>query len=207
MIVGQMALFRFPFWESTLCDLMKYVDTLYLRFDGLLGDREILNNLDRVCGDKLKDVYISKTPWNTWMWREEMIRMLDSVKPEIVICPDEDEIFGKGIIRDIEELKRSKHRQMAFAYQYPMPSEDNFIYKDKPLPSKPHVKMYKWEKGLTFIPYIGRARITNYGKEYVLGKSKMLHYCFWNKEIRKLKLRNTAIKMKWVKEQYEKTRI
>jgi len=200
-IVGQIALFRFPLWEDMLRDLMKYVDALYLRFDGLLGDREILNNLDHVCGDKLKDVYVSKKRWNGWIWREEMIRMLDVVKPEMVMCPDEDEMFDKNIIKDIEVFKQRKDKQMAFVYKYPMPTEGRIVYGHKPLPSKAHVKLYKWKKGLTYFPYLGRARITNYGKKYILGKAEMLHYCYYTEEMRNSKLRNTKEKEKWIKKQ------
>ena len=38
MIVGQMALCKFPMWQMCLDDLLKYCDRLYLRFDKINGD-------------------------------------------------------------------------------------------------------------------------------------------------------------------------
>jgi hypothetical protein len=127
-----------------------------------------------------------------------MVRMLDDVKPEIVLVPDEDEEFGPYLELDIERLRRSKYPQMAFAYEYPMPTEDGWNGRDKPYPSKPHVKAYKWRPGLTYHPYKRRARLSNFGKDdYILGHSRMRHLCFWNEEIREMKLRGTQAKKEW----------
>lgn len=186
-LVGQMALCKFPMWEHCLRSLADKVGALYLRYDKRSGDPEILNSLDRVCGDKLKDVYCSDSKWNAWTWREEMIRMLDGVKPDMVLSHDEDEEV-EDITDDIYDFLLSKHRQMALAYKYPMPTEDGSLLPGgKPFPSKPHVMVIKWQPGLTFAPYMSRNRITQYGKKYMLGKAKILHYCYYTEELRRIK--------------------
>lgn len=196
MIAGQMAICRFPLWEECLESLKNQVDKLYLRFDLRNGDPKILKKLRK------KDVvvYCSGVVWNGWNWREEMMRMLDNVKPELVLVLDEDEKITPEIKEDYDILRKSKHYQMAFNYKYPMPSVDEYKGKEKPYPSKPHTKLYKWKSGLTFYPYKRRARLTNFGKEsYCKGNAEILHYCFYNEEIRSVKIKGTKEKIKWSK--------
>jgi hypothetical protein len=197
MIVGLMAICRFPFYELCLKDLLSRVHKVYLRFDGITGDYGILKKLSGICGAKLGDIFISSSKWNPFIWREELIRMLDSVKPDLVLFPDEDERFEKDIDIDIKRLIKSDKMQMAFNYRYPSPSVDGWKWY-KPYPANPHVKMFKWKKGLAYIPYMKRGRLSNYGKfDYKMGKSKILHYCFYTPELRRNKLWNKEQKEQW----------
>lgn len=196
MIVGQMALCRFPMWRECLDSLREQVDELYLRFDSRKGEPEILEELRKMD----VSVFCSNSIWNNWNWREEMLRMLDDVEPDLVLTLDEDEKITPEIEEGFATLQKSKHGQMAFNYRFPMPSVDNYVGKNKPYPSKEHVKLYKWKPGLTFHPYKGRARLSNYGKmDYCIGKAEILHYCFYNKEIRKMKIKGTKEKINWSK--------
>lgn len=201
MIVGLMALCRFPYYKKCLCDLLTLADKVYLRFDGVTGDRAIYDKLPEICGDKLGDIYLSSSEWNAFIWREELIRMLDGVKPELVLFPDEDESFGQGIEEDIRRFRKNKKRQLAFNYAFPAPTVDGWQW-HKPYPAEPHIKCYKWESGLTYIPYTKRASLTKYGKlDFKMAKSKILHYCFYTPELRKNKLWNGAAKKKWFREE------
>lgn len=201
MIVGMMALCRFPYYERCLCDLLGLVDKVYLRFDGVVGDKEILEKAPEICGGKLGEIFVSSSEWNAFVWREELLRKLDSVKPEIVLFPDEDESFGEGIEEDIRRFKKSGKQQLAFNYQHPAPTVDGWSHK-KPYPSEPHIKCYKWKKDLTYIPYQKRASLSNYGKfSFKMAKSKILHYCFYTPELRKDKLWTGPEKKKWFKKE------
>jgi len=198
-----MALCKFPLWERCLQSLAKKVDELYLRFDGLNGDVDIYNNIGKVCGNKLRKIYVSYNKWNAWSWREEMIRMLDNVRPEMVLSHDEDEAV-ENIAADLKRFSRSHLNQMAFEYKFPMPSEDGLpipspisgLPIDKPFPSHPHVMVIKWRPGLTFHPYMSRNRVTQYGKNYLFGKAKILHYCYYTEELREIKAETASHKGK-----------
>jgi hypothetical protein len=157
--------------------------------------------LDRVCGDKLKDVLEAQTVWNAWNWREEMMRMLDSVQPELVVAHDEDEVIEDEVLNDIKEFRSSRQKQLALAYSHPMPTEDSCELGLKAFPSKPHVMVVKWRPRLKFHPYMSRNRITQYGKEYMLGNAKILHYCYYTEELRRLKMETQSHKNKleWAK--------
>jgi hypothetical protein len=201
MIVGQMALYNHPMWRMTLAALLTHVDKVYLRWDQAGLDTNIaggsrISDAQILCGPKFGGLLISATPWRPTNWREEMLRLLDTVKPSIVLAPDEDEVFGEGIEDDIETLRRSKHSQMAFEYVVPMPTNDGFDTGPKPYPSKSHVKAFRWKPGLTYLPYKRRARLANYSKTaFVLGKSKILHYAFYTEEMRKTHLTTAKAKM------------
>jgi hypothetical protein len=182
-----------------LADLAKRVDAVYLRWDALVGDPVIFREAESVCDGKLKQIMVSRTRWNPYNWREDMLRMLDKVKPRLVLVPDEDEMFGKGFGQDLKRFVKSDLPQLAFRYDNP--TEDGWKWY-KALPYKPHVKVFKWRSGLTFIPYRKRARLHNYGpKSYMLAKSRIQHYCFYTPEIRAEKLKGKKRKMDWVKKQ------
>jgi len=201
MIVGQMALYNHPCWRLTLEALLGHVDMVYLRQDqaglpyDIAGGARVVE-IQALCGRKFGGLLLSATPWNATNWREEMLRILDTVRPRVVLCPDEDEMFGPEIDEDIDTLLSMKHGQMAFGYQAPMPTKDGVDTGPKPYPSKPHVKAYPWRPGLTYLPYKRRARLANYPKDaFVLGKSKMLHYAFYTEEMRKKHPTTTKGKM------------
>jgi hypothetical protein len=83
-----------------------------------------------------------------------------------------------------------------------MPTEDdrelNLL---KPFPSKPHVMVVKWQPKLKFHPYMSRNRVTQYGKKYYLGNAKILHYCYYTKELEeaKRKVNSHQEKVEWAK--------
>jgi hypothetical protein len=180
------------------------VHKVYLRFDGIVGDKRILEKLPDICGSQLGGIFVSSSKWNAFIWREELIRMLDDVKPDLVLFPDEDEMFEDAIDVDIKRLMKSGRMQMAFNYKYPAPTIDGWKWY-KAYPQNSHVKMFKWREGLTYIPYKKRARLSNYHKfDYKIGISKILHYCFYTPELRKNKLWNEGQKKKWFKREMKK---
>ena len=186
-VVGQMAIYNFPLWEKCLLSLSSKVDELYLRFDTLRGNVEILEKIKKSNNPKIKNILESNVFWNKFNWREEMIRMLDDVKPDIVIVIDEDEAFEESIKDEIIDFYKSDKLAMMVDYAVPMPTDDKSLVSK--YPGKSHMKVYKWKPGLTYVPYRSFARVTNYcdPSYYWFSKSKLLHYCYFNKEIRKMR--------------------
>lgn len=192
-IVGQMAISNFPFWEMCLIELSKHVDELYIRFDSLNGDTTILDKLEnkKLFDGKIKNILISNSQWNRWNWREEMIRMLDSVKPTIVLSIDQDETFCDGIDSEIKQFLSSDKQAMMFSYSFPMPSDDGrIVWNGKCYPGKPHMKAYKWIPNLTYKPYSSFAKIRNYRDAtfHFQATTLIKHFCFYTKELEIQKL-------------------
>ncbi len=186
-IVGQMAISDFPLWEQSLQNLCKYSQEIYIRFDGIKGNRSFLPKIVEICGEKLKNLLISNTPWDKWMWREEMLRMLDNIpqKPDIVLQLDQDEMFDDFLQSDIEVFKHIPQEFAMFIY-HSLPTEDNItLFEGNPYPLLPHCKMYKWKKGLTFKNYKGFCLPSIFYKQpYYIPKAHLYHYCFYKKEDR-----------------------
>ena len=181
------SLYDVPHCQDTLKAVAPYCDHAVIRVD----NKCCLDKLDIAvfCADLFETavVYPSDLTWNRWNWREEMLRKLDHVAPDLVLCPDEDERFGVTLQDDIDAFMASDRNAMMFSYHTPMPTDDGRVLFDgRPYPGMPHMKAFKWSKGLTYRPYQGFARVTNYaapGMHYH-AKTKIWHYCCYTQEMR-----------------------
>jgi len=198
-VTATLALYDFPLWRDSLRAMSKYVDRFIIRVDengsifkehGWMG---VLHQIDQIVGDFPAAVFFRSDPWNRWNWREdflEEIRMLDE-NPDIIVQLDEDEIFGTGIDQEIKELHESDAVAIMSPYRSPMPTADGtIILNGGTYPGDPHMKIYKYRKGLTFKNYTGWARVTNYADEssrLIRGTVPIYHYCCWTPEMRERK--------------------
>ena len=99
---------NFPFWEKCARELVKWVDYIYVRFDGPTGDPEIYRDLKRVYGKKLRACMIVEHGWHFPDWREECVGMVhedrDGIKPDIYAWVDSDEIMGDGFEEELMDF-------------------------------------------------------------------------------------------------------
>jgi len=200
-IIGQTSLTNFTLWEMCLKELSTHVDELHIRFDQQTGNPDILKTIQdpKFLDGKIKQILISSTKWNRWNWREEQIRMLDTIKPDIVLVLDQDETFSDEIDLEIKEFWKSSREAMMFLYTNPLPTNDGRIVKY--YPSKPHMKVYKWKEQLTYNPYIGYAKVTNYRNPELhwVANTKINHFCYYTPEIEKLKSEELAKRFEYEK--------
>jgi hypothetical protein len=122
--------------------------------------------------------------------RERTLRMLDEVKPDLVFFPDEDEAYGEPdlVARDLHRLIRSGKKQLAF-HRCNFWDSMHMVRKDKWAYYRPHVKVYRWQPGLTYLPYAGFNRLTNYGRRKVVARTVIKHYAFLEKSERERRYR------------------
>ena len=173
-----------PMLEECLVSISKIAE-LYIRIDG--SAKPMPNGLiDNIHPQK---VILTSAKWDRGNFREDALRMLDDVKPDIVLQPDHDEIFDGKL--ELEEFMASPYEMMFFDYFYPMPTDDGRDIpelKGKPYPSLPHCKAFKWRQGLSFAPYMGLAQPTQYAnKPYFRSKVKIKHYTMWTKDMEEAK--------------------
>lgn len=180
-ILTMVALNKFPLWRKTIDQAMAISDMIVVRYDGG-GDPSILKSLDAVCGDKLKRVGIING-WRFPDWREECLRLCDEFEPDIVLCPDEDEVFEDSIVDELKAFYFSEKKGMFFEYT-PLETDDGRVVNNGvPYPPDPHMKAFKWRKGLSYFPYHGNATIAQYCNkaDHWQAKTKIKHYCCWRK--------------------------
>ena len=188
MIAGVMALSRFPYWKASVEELAKHCDKLYFRFDGVNGDPEIVNEIEAICGDKMAVFYTARG-WEFPQWREECLELVARDKPDVVLCPDQDEIFGKGFAEELKSFIISEKKAMMFSYE-PLVTCDGRIANDgTPYPLAPHMKVFKWEPGISYYPYHGNATISRYcnTSTHWNAQTRIQHYCCYTPEMEKAK--------------------
>ena len=191
MILGMMAIDgRFKLWKQCLTALTNLADqTLVLIHDHGEIDVNATAVAAQNCG---ADYTLAKQyHWNRWNWREFMLGQADWLKPELILCPDQDEQFGTGFWDDIRRFRESDKLGLMFGYHAPLPTVDGVdpcIGAPWPTyPGLPHMKAFKWRASLTYKNYTGFARVTNYAdpKYHLQARSEMMHYCAWDEEMRK----------------------
>lgn len=99
--------------------------------------------------------------WDQGRVRDATLRMVDGVKPNVVLFPDSDEVFYRGFSDD---LNRFVHDDEAMSFWF------NLLYnwgdmrhyrRDGLWKRIHHVRGFKWQPDLTFVPYGGYASPTN----------------------------------------------
>lgn len=180
MIIGCISITDFPFYKDSLDFLVSYCNRVIVRFDFLKSNSDVYNDLIEY---KNIDLFISKEKWNKNNWRNELLGKVNEYKPNLVIFIDQDEIFKDVFLltEDISNFVESNKKCMMFYYE--MDTKDGY-YVDL-YPVLPHMKIFKWEKELTYDNYIGQALLTNYynQKNWFFSKTKILHRCFYTPEI------------------------
>lgn len=189
-IVAIMAVNRFPLWKKAYYAVEQLVDEVYVRFDGINGDPEILKELYGMKG-KLKGCNVVASRWSCPEWREECLRMLDGhcSEGDVVIALDEDETFGDGIREEIALFRISDKRGMMFSYA-PLESDDKRVINGgRPYPEKPHMKVFKWKDGLSYYPYHGNGKPATYHREesQYSARTKIHHWSAYTRGLEEMK--------------------
>jgi hypothetical protein len=191
-IAGCMMLHYFK-WPWCLEELAGYVDEIYLLLHYSSGfEADWPKRVPRL--KRVTEIHFEKeltriqfrAEGNREKFREKTIRMLDLVGPDLVLFPDEDEMFPEPelLAADLERFYGSRHRQLAFRRtnfwdSMDMVRSDRWIHYHGA-----HVRVFKWQPGLTYTPYLGYNRVSSYGKRRMKARTVMRHYAFLRKEDR-----------------------
>lgn len=194
-IAGLMMLHYFK-WPWCLEELALYVDEIHLllhfapgqdeerwvrQVPGLVQVQEI-RETDRW---RVQGWYARSGSSHQGEFRERALRMLDDVRPDLVMFPDEDEAFPEPelLARDLDRFWRSRKRQLAFTRCNFWDSRE-LVRKDKWIGYQPHVKIYTWRPGLTYLPYLGWNCVSSYGKKKMVARAAVRHYAYLEKQER-----------------------
>jgi glycosyltransferase involved in cell wall biosynthesis len=176
----------FPLWKRCLASLAQRCDKLYVRVDLNHLGGVTLDEIRSAAGERLCGIMASTEGWNRWNWREDLLRMLDRADCDIVLCPDQDEEFGEEFDADLKAFYVSGKDGMMI--DFVCPTDDGSAVEK--YPGKPHMKAFRWRKGLTYRNYQGFARLTDYASaaHHWQAASKLTHLCFLTPEMRSAKV-------------------
>lgn len=139
--------------QLVLDDLSKYVDEIYVNLnDATDVIKEAVTNCPKVV--KIIETTNDGHPWNQAIVRDKTLRMLDEVKPDIVLFPDSDEVYPDTMPEILKEFIESPNECLWFNLMYVW-DKPNQVRRDGLFKSMHHVRAFKWRPGLTFLPQCG----------------------------------------------------
>jgi hypothetical protein len=148
--------------QMVLDDLSKYTDSIYVNLNDPTDIcKEIVKNHNNVV--EVIETSNKNGKWSQGLQRDNTIRMLDNVKPDIVLFPDSDEKYPPNMTEQLEVFYNDKEKMTFwFRLMYMWGEEDKFR-NDGLFKSIHHVRAFRWIPGITFLPkYAGYACPTNY---------------------------------------------
>jgi len=146
-----------------LMSLDKYVDGIYINLNDPTPEcKKIAESWPSV----KRIIYTTNKNgrWNQEKQREATIRMLDDVKPDIVLFPDSDETFSKDFKETLNKFIESGINTLWFGLMYYW-NHPCVARRDGRWKSIHHVRAYRWQPGITYIPYIGYTNPTTFKDE------------------------------------------
>jgi hypothetical protein len=190
-VAAMVSVNSFPLIDRTMAALVQLVDDIYIRFDVNNGDPELLQRIHQLTKGKLRGLAMSHSRFVPPGWREECLEMIHNsdVKPDIVLCPDEDEVFDDNMKDELEWFWRSDKDGMMFDY-HPLETNDGRVVNGgMPYPPDPHMKAFKYKEGISYFPYQGDAKIAQYSrpKSWFKAKTKIRHYPAFTKAMQAAK--------------------
>jgi len=201
MIAGIMAAGNHPLLERCVRSVMEICDSMVIRIDKNVASEDTIAIIRR-CVRPGDIVFGSDKKWNTTIWRRELLGALiqSGMNPDIVVALDHDEEFDDGAIEEIAAFKASDRRAMMFSYVSPMPTDDGrIVIGGRAYPDRPHMKVFKYQRNLTYNPYHGYAIINPYAdkKLHWMALTKIRHFSLWNKDLE-------SEKKSWIRKIYGK---
>jgi len=174
------------FIYSLLENLDKYAEGFYVNLND--ATNEIADAVASY--DKTKKIVSTSNDgrWNQGLQRDNTIRMLDNVKPDIVLFPDADETYDDGLMEVLEDFWKSDKEYVWFRLWYYWNSAMR-IRNDGIFKKMHHCRAFKWREGITFIPYQGYALPTNFTnkKKRYVPDIPMHHWGYMREEDRRRK--------------------
>lgn len=122
--------------------------------------------------------------WSQAGERENTIRMLDDVRPDMVLFPDTDELFCDDLLEVLAEFWDSPKDACWFELKYCW-GDENTVRLDRHFKKMVHVRAFKWREGLNYEQYKGFAIPTGYFHEKhrkFISRSPVKHLKFLKNE-------------------------
>ena len=147
--------------DEVLEDISKYASEIYVNIHDALP-----YTAKKVKGHpKVKFWVETEDPtgrWDQGLQRDITIRLLDSVKPDIVLFPDSDELYPANMREQLKKFwEDEKAKTFWFRLLY-MWGDRKHLRNDGLWKKIHHVRAYKWQPKIGYFPYAGYACPTTF---------------------------------------------
>lgn len=183
--------------KKVLDDMSKYTNEIYVNLNDPtpIAEEAVLSH------PNVKDVIRTTNDgrWNQGLQRDNTTRMVDNIKPDIVIFPDSDEIFPKNLDEQLKSFWEDEDKRTFWFRLLYLWGNENKFRNDSKFKSIHHVRIFKWQPEITFLPYAGYTCPTNFinldKNTRFHSNSPILHYGYMHEEdrLRKYERNNSAI--------------
>ena len=96
--------------------------------------------------------------WNQGVQREKTVRMLDDIKPDIILFPDSDELYPPNLTEQLEKFWADEEAKTFWFRLLYLWGDENHFRNDGLFKSIHHVRAFKWQPGIVYVPkYCGYA--------------------------------------------------
>jgi hypothetical protein len=138
--------------------------------------------------------------WNQGLQRDTTLRMLDDVKPELVLWPDDDEVYYTGFGEDLDRFASSPEYltfwiRLLYLWNGIEQSREDGLYG-----KIGKVTAFKWRPGLSYNPYPGYTCPAQYLKEpketRFKGSKPLPHFGYMHEDVREEKEKRSSASKK-----------
>jgi len=162
--------------QRLLSDVSKYASEVYINLNeatpkivqavqgcSKLKGIKVTKNMGRKNWSNEPDDWDGKDKtWNQGLQRDNTIRMLDEVKPDIVLFPDSDEIYPNNLMEQLKEFWEDEEKITFWFRLLYMWNDEQHFRNDGLYKRIHHVRAYKWQPNITYKPYAGYACPTTF---------------------------------------------
>ena len=179
-----------PYYKKTVESIRDISDEIHIKFSkDFAGDQySVLSAIRKLAPKKVysyfEDDYDLKTDLDI---QEKLLREIDRDNVDLVITVTSGEIFQPAIVQEINDFWNSNKLAMMFSYDKFITDDDRAVFGHLIYPNTPQMKVFKWRKKLSYIPYKGDGKIYNYRKsnDHWEAKTKVQSYNCYTKEMEK----------------------
>ena len=144
-----------------LDDLSKYTNEIYVNLNEPTKEvKEIVLSHPKLI--KIIQTTNKNGKWNQGLQRDNTIRMLDDIKPDIVLFPDSDEVYPKNFKEQLKKFWEDEEKKTFWFRLFYIWGDKKHFRNDGLWKRIHHVRAYKWQPDISYIPYAGYACPTTF---------------------------------------------
>ena len=180
-----------PYYNKTVESIKDITDEIHVKFSRNYFNsfNDVISHIKKIFPKKVysdpEDDYDVKTDLEI---QEKLLREIDRSNADLVITINGGEIFQSSIAQEINAFWNSNKLAMMFNYDKFITDDNRAVFGHLIYPNTPQMKVFKWRKKLSYIPYKGDGKIYNYRKsnDHWMAETKMQSYNCYTKDMEKL---------------------